>query len=549
MSSLLKSIFHPSELVALAQYAVQERRRAKSEKSKVAGFSSSSSSLASASAAATSGTTDHDKASGAGALSSTARHDSASTLTTSSPPEDAAAVAGSTLARSYYYLDRTSRSFAAVIRALHPDLRDAVCIFYLALRGLDTVEDDMTIPLPRKLQVLLHFHEHLATPGWSFTENALADKDRDLLVEFHVVVDQFLRLPVEFQAVIGDITEKMAKGMAFYCERAYEQDQAVEKAMASDLAEDAESAVLLSGNRVQSIEEYDQYCHYVAGLVGHGLTRLFLASGLESSQALAADNLHLANSMGLFLQKINITRDFHEDFEENRAFWPREIWGNYAHALAELLESSDNYGKGRAALNHQCANALTHVRDSLVYLSHLSEPSVFRFCAIPQVMAIATLAEVYNNPSVFKGAVKIRKGLAVQLILQATDMASVRAVFLRFTRDLQRGVDAYIDELTYVQQQSLGEPHDELAKQRAANVAREMRAACVDVRVACGEAREVIKREDDRAKASVVGAVVRAVRRADLAMAPLTLSTAVAVVGAATAAVLVYKRFATAYWG
>ena len=44
---------------------------------------------------------------------------------------------------------------------------------------------------------------------------------------------------------------------------------------------------------------------------------------------------------------------------------------------------------------------------------------VYRFCAIPQVMAIATLAELYNNPQVFTGVVKIRKGLAARMILDS----------------------------------------------------------------------------------------------------------------------------------
>lgn len=46
-----------------------------------------------------------------------------------------------------------------------------------------------------------------------------------------------------------------------------------------------------------TVEDYNEYCHYVAGLVGLGLTRLFHASGLESFQP---DDL--SNSMGLFLQ-------------------------------------------------------------------------------------------------------------------------------------------------------------------------------------------------------------------------------------------------------
>lgn len=43
-------------------------------------------------------------------------------------------------------------------------------------------------------------------------------------------------------------------------------------------------------------------------------------------------------------------------------------------------------------------------------MGRLRNPSVFRFCAIPQIMAIATLAECYGNPEVFKRVVKIPKG-------------------------------------------------------------------------------------------------------------------------------------------
>jgi farnesyl-diphosphate farnesyltransferase len=48
---------------------------------------------------------------------------------------------------------------------------------------------------------------------------------------------------------------------------------------------------------VETIDDYDEYCHYVAGLVGLGLSKLFHASELED---LASDSI--SNSMGLFLQ-------------------------------------------------------------------------------------------------------------------------------------------------------------------------------------------------------------------------------------------------------
>lgn len=71
-----------------------------------------------------------------------------------------------------------------------------------------------------------------------------------------------------------------------------------------------------------------QYCHYVAGLVGIGLSRLFSASELEDP--IVGQDTELANSMGLFLQKTNIIRDYLEDQLEGREFWPREVRGNTA---------------------------------------------------------------------------------------------------------------------------------------------------------------------------------------------------------------------------
>lgn len=44
-----------------------------------------------------------------------------------------------------------------------------------------------------------------------------------------------------------------------------------------------------------------------------------------------------------------------------------------------------------------------HALQSLDYMAKVQHQGIFRFCAIPQVMAIATLAEIYNNPRVFQG--------------------------------------------------------------------------------------------------------------------------------------------------
>ena len=52
-------------------------------------------------------------------------------------------------------------SFAVVIQRLPLELRDAVCIFYLVLRALDTIEDDMAIEVSVKVPLLRVFYEKI----------------------------------------------------------------------------------------------------------------------------------------------------------------------------------------------------------------------------------------------------------------------------------------------------------------------------------------------------------------------------------------------------
>jgi len=180
---------------------------------------------------------------------------------------------------------------------------------------------------------------------------------------------------------------------------------------------------------VTSHADYELYCHYVAGLVGIGLSKLWAVSPEEGAKWSTLPNRdELSNQMGLFLQKTNITRDYREDIEVNRLFWPKEIWSKYASTAEEFMPE-DNAAKGVEALNHMVTDALQHIPSCIEYLELLSDPAVFKFCAIPQVMAIATLGELYNNPKVLQTEVKIRKGKAVVMMEGANDMKAVKRIF------------------------------------------------------------------------------------------------------------------------
>ncbi len=89
--------------------------------------------------------------------------------------------------------------------------------------------------------------------------------------------------------------------------------------------------------------------------------------------------------MGLFLQKTNIIRDYREDIDQKRIFWPREVWELYTDKLANFRE--DKYAReANHCLNHLITNAYHHIPDCLDYMSRIRDKHVFNFCAIPQVM-------------------------------------------------------------------------------------------------------------------------------------------------------------------
>ncbi|KAM5470849.1 bifunctional farnesyl-diphosphate farnesyltransferase/squalene synthase [Microsporum audouinii] len=315
--------------------------------------------------------------------------------------------------KCYEFLKLTSRSFYAVIMELHPELLMPICLFYLVLRGLDTVEDDTSIPLDSKEPLLRGFKDILEEDGWSFTGNRPEEKDRELLVQFHNVITEFKKIKPAYKAIIKDIADKMGNGMADYARRG-ERDEEI----------------------VKTIDDYDLYCYYVAGLVGEGLTRLFVEAGFARPELL--DRPELFISMGRFLQKTNIIRDVREDHDDKRRFWPREIWSRHVKEFGDLFKPEFRH----QALNcssDMVLNALSHVEHCIYYLSALREQSVFNFCCIPQTMAISTLELCFRNGTMFERNIKITKGTACRLMIDSTQNVRVACdVFRRYARAIHQ---------------------------------------------------------------------------------------------------------------
>lgn len=318
------------------------------------------------------------------------------------------------LQQCFRFLTLTSRSFATVIQELNPELLVPITLYYLILRGLDTIEDDMTIPLETKTPLLRNFHNLVEVDGWQFHESK--EKDRALLENFDVVIIELKKLKPTYRAIIVETAKKMGCGMADYARN----DEMLQ-------------------NGIQSNQEYERYCHYVAGLVGEGLTRLFVLSGLASPTL--SDQPSLTESMAQFLQKTNIIRDVREDWDEGRFWYPKQIWSQHVDQWPDLFDVAKQ-DKSLSCVAHMVLDALKHVEECLSYMAEIRDQGCFNFVAIPQTMAIATLELVFRNPEVLRRTVKISKGDACSIMLQTTEnIFAVCAIFRRYIRRIREKND------------------------------------------------------------------------------------------------------------
>lgn len=186
------------------------------------------------------------------------------------------------------HLDRVSRSFAFCIARLEQPLRDQVSLGYLLCRLLDTIEDAKWNALDEQIAGFENFDSFLKTrpreadvKAWAArVPEAIPEGERLLLNEAFEVFASFHDLESSIREALAKPIESMSAGMRHYQERGARED----------------------GLRLVDLDDVNQYCFFVAGVVGEMLANLALSK--PSKQTLGD-----AFWFGLFLQKINLLKD------------------------------------------------------------------------------------------------------------------------------------------------------------------------------------------------------------------------------------------------
>jgi farnesyl-diphosphate farnesyltransferase len=304
-------------------------------------------------------------------------------------------------------LPHVSRTFALTIPQLPAPLRVPVTNAYLLCRIADTIEDEPALSPPETLNYLQRFSAVVGGAGdpqplahelgAHLTERTLAT-ERDLVGNMDRVIRVTTSLGTPQQAALQRCVELMCYGMPRF------QFNASVRGLAKST-------------------DLDDYCYYVAGVVGEMLTDLFC----DYSPRIARHRPRLASLAASFaqgLQMTNILKDVWEDRSRGACWLPQEVFTRHGIDLATVNIGETDAGFS-AGMRELVGVAHAHLRNALDYtlLIPADETGIRRFCLWAIGLAILTLRKIAQHPGFSTGAeVKVKRS-TVRMTLLLSNMA------------------------------------------------------------------------------------------------------------------------------
>ena len=317
-------------------------------------------------------------------------------------------------------LPGVSRTFALTIPVLPGELAGVVTNAYLLCRLADTIEDDVGLTNAQKSDFHARFVRIVegsepAEPFAAELAPLLApqtlDDERDLVRNTASVI----RVTQGFSRAQRDALTRcvriMCRGMP-----AFQRNKS------------------LAG--LADLRDLDEYCYYVAGVVGEMLTDLFLLHCPELEPQ-RERMLRLAVSFGQGLQMTNILKDIWDDRRGGTCWLPRAVFERHGCRLDAIETEHLSAGFARG-LDELIGIAHAHLRNALEYSCMIPrrEAGIRKFCLWAIGLAVLTLRKIHNRPGFVSSAeVKVSRRTVKATVL-ATNLAlkSNRALNLVFAR-------------------------------------------------------------------------------------------------------------------
>lgn len=293
-----------------------------------------------------------------------------------------------------HILQGVSRTFALTIPQLPESLRRVIGNAYLLCRITDTIEDDNALTTEQTRQLTDMFAEvvHGTASAEEFAQTLYPLLSSHTIPAEHDLIKNtaaVIRITHSFNTTQRMALERcvriMAKGMADY--------------------QETES---LQG--LKDLAAMNQYCYYVAGVVGEMLTELFCDYSADIGVH-KARLMKLSVSFGQGLQMTNILKDIWDDRKRGACWLPQDILQKHGFDI-DRLQPGMSDPDFRAGLAELIGIAKNHLHNALTYtcLIPAHEKGIRRFCLWALGMAILTLNKINEQRDFSDGAqVKITR--------------------------------------------------------------------------------------------------------------------------------------------
>lgn len=297
------------------------------------------------------------------------------------------------------FLKKVSRTFALVIPMFNGKMQEYTKNAYLIARMLDSYEDN-------------HFShsrvKSLETKSnlMYLTINSLIDKGHRHNLKAYLTSEIVSEIDNTYEGELVKQHEKVFNEFDTF-------PMAIQESIVNRLGEMSDGMMKYQKNKIDTMDDLEDYCYYVASTVGL-LLNDFAEYQLLTDNYKFVDEKMNGNArssdedavhFGKFLQYVNIIKDYKFDLKEGRVFWPSafEMVDPARCTLENVLDFNGH------ALNKMIESAYSHRSSAFNYIKNVSTPlngykNGILFAA---KAADATLKLTRNNPKIFIGNEKV----------------------------------------------------------------------------------------------------------------------------------------------
>ena len=316
-------------------------------------------------------------------------------------------------------LQTVSRSFALTIPMVEQNILVPIMVGYLEARILDSFEDEVgrkETTLDQRMQAMDTIMEIIDNPDSEGTKEKIA----------HIsgMAGDYISNP-HYQKLVENFESVMRIHRTF--------DDGTKASMSFWLNEMNFGMKKFLELTIRDFENLDEYCYYVAGTPSGFLTELILNNSDELTPEQDATLKRTERDFGLFLQKVNIIRDFREDIKRNeKIFWPHCLFEPHGLGPKDLLDPMNKH-VAMEALAAMLTNASQHIQPVKEYLLAIPEQynGFRRGAAVNFQMGVGTLEAMRGNSDVFYSDKPVKIDHATRDRILADPMAGIEVTLVQ----------------------------------------------------------------------------------------------------------------------